>query len=216
MWFLYLVGCNMEDVWGRRNFLIFYVGAGVFAHIVHMLVYPGSEVPAIGASGAVAGVMGAFMIRHYKTSLRVFYAVPPFAPPFSGTFFLPAWIFFAFWFLLQLLSGLGSISHAAGVGYWAHIGGFAAGAGTALFFRFRKIEQEYIAPKLEEEIEAVKIPALMSLAFKERDEGNLDKALKLLRELLSQQPQNVDAYRELANIYIALEDPESAAAAFAQ
>jgi membrane associated rhomboid family serine protease len=216
MWFLYLVGCNMEDVWGRRNFLIFYIGAGVLALVVHGLVNLGSRTPTIGASGAVAGVMGAFMIRNYRTSLRVFYSVPPFAPPFTGTFFLPAWVFFSFWFLLQVLSGLGSISHAAGVGYWAHVGGFVGGAGTALFFRFRGIEREHIAPKLEEEIEAVKIPALMGLAFKERDEGNLDKAVKLLKELLLQQPENIDAHRELANIHLALKDDASAAEDFSR
>jgi len=216
MWFLYLVGCNMEDVWGRRNFLIFYAGAGLLALAVHCLVNFGSKVPAIGASGAVAGVMGAFMIRNYRTSLRVLYVLPPFAPPFTGTFFLPAWIFFSFWFLLQVLSGLGSISHAAGVGYWAHVGGFVGGASTALFFKFRGIERDYIAPKLEEEIEAVKVPALMGLAFRERDQGNLDRALRLMKEFLLQQPNNVDAYRELANIYSALNDPQSAALAFAK
>jgi membrane associated rhomboid family serine protease len=214
MWFLYLVGCNMEDVWGRRNFLIFYAGAGALALVVHGLVYLRSPVPTIGASGAVAGVMGAFMVRNYRTNLRVLYSIPPFAPPFTGTFFLPAWVFFSFWFLLQVISGLGSISHAAGVGHWAHVGGFVGGASTALFLRFRGIEREHIAPKLEEEIEAVKIPALMGLAFKERDQGNLDKALRLLKELLLQQPDNIDAHRELGNIHIALKDEASAETAF--
>lgn len=214
MWFLYLIGCNMEDVWGRRNFLIFYVGAGVFASIVHGLVNFGSELPAIGASGAVAGVMGAFMIRNYRTNLRIFYAIPPFYPPFSGTFFLPAWIFFAFWFLKEVLYGVGSLSHATGVGHWAHIGGFAGGVTTALILGRGGFEKRVIAPKLEEDIEAVRIPALMELAFKERDQGNLDRAQQLLGELLIQQPQNVDAYRELGNIHLAMDDRQGAADAF--
>ncbi len=216
MWFLYLVGCNVEDIWGRRNFLVFYVAAGAVAATMQAIFHFGSGVPAIGASGAVAGVMGAFMVRNYKTRIRVFYLFPPFVRPFVGTFFVPAVVFFGFWFLTQVLYAVGSGAGAGEVGYWAHIGGFLAGVGTAFAFRLKGIEEKYIAPKIEEEIETVRMPALMELAFKERSEGHNEKALSLLRELLEQQPENVDAHREIANIYLALGDEENAARAFSR
>lgn len=216
LWFLWLLGCNIEDIWGRRNFLIFFLAAGIVASTIHGLVNFGSRVPTIGASGAIAGVMGAFMIRNYKTKIRYFYLIWLIFRPIWGTFFLPAWVALGLYFLMDLLSGLLTHGHATGTAYWAHVGGFLAGIATAAAFKAKGIEEKYIKPKLEEEIEAVKISPLMDLAFKEREKGNLEKALGLLQQLISQQPENVDAHRELANIYSALGYETEAAKEFAK
>ena len=216
MWFLWLLGCNIEDVWGRRNFLLFFLGAGLVASCIHGLVNFGSGIPAIGASGAISGVMGAFIIRNYKTKIRYFYFMMLFFRPIWGTFFLPAWVALGLYFLFDLLYGFLSFGHATGTAYWAHIGGFLAGVATATAFKAKGIEEKYITPKLEEEIEAVKISPLMELAFKEREKGDFEKASLLLQQLISQQPENVDAYRELVNIYVALGNHADAAKAFAK
>ena len=216
MWFLWLLGCNIEDVWGRRNFLLFFLGAGVVASCIHGLVNFGSGIPAIGASGAISGVMGAFMIRNYKTKIRYFYFVWLIVRPIWGTFLLPAWVALGLYFLMDLLSGFMTFGHATGTAYWAHVGGFLAGIAAAAALKATGIEEKYIKPKLEEEIEAVKISPLMELAFKEREKGNFEKASLLLQQLISQQPENVDAYRELVNIYAALGNHADAARAFAK
>lgn len=215
MWFLWLLGYNIEDVWGRRNFLLFFLGAGVVATFLHGLVNWGSNVPAIGASGAIAGVMGAFMIRNHRTKIKCFYMFFP-HPAMMGTFLLPAWAVLGLYFVMDLLHGLMSFGNATGTAYWAHVGGFLAGIGTAAAFKMKGIEEKYITPKLEEKIEAVKITPLMELAFKERDKGNFEKAVKVLEELVSQQAENVDAYREMGNIHVTINNHEQAGDAFAR
>lgn len=207
MWFLWLVGCNMEDVWGRQYFLIFYLTSGAVAALMHGAVHPHAEIPCIGASGAIAGTMGAFMIRNYKTNIRIFYWV---FWIFMGISRIPAYVVLGAWFLLQLLYGLILIGYACGVAYWAHIGGFLFGAGIAVLLKTKKIEERYIAPKLEEKIEAVKLNPKLTLAFEARDKGDKENAVRLLKEVTKEEPNNIDAYTELANIYLSLDRREEA------
>lgn len=126
MWFLYLFGDNVEDRMGPVRFLLFYLLAGAAANFVHFVVNRDSTMPVIGASGAIAGVMAAYM-RLFPRA-RIIMLVPIlFFPLF---FEVPALFFMLFWFLLQLVSGAASLAVAhsgEGIAWWAHVGGFVLG-----------------------------------------------------------------------------------------
>jgi membrane associated rhomboid family serine protease len=126
MWFLWIFGDNVEDALGHFGYLVFYLSCGVASGVVHTIANWGSRVPALGASGAIAGVMGAYIVFYPRA--RVLTLVPLII--FFFTVRLPAAIILGYWFLIQFLSGVGSLGvpGAAGVAWWAHIGGFALGA----------------------------------------------------------------------------------------
>ncbi|MBI1902765.1 MAG: rhomboid family intramembrane serine protease [Planctomycetia bacterium] len=125
MWFLWIFGDNVEDRFGHWTYLGFYLAWGVAASAAHLAVSPGSEVPTIGASGAIAGVMGAYLILYPKA--MVLTLVP--LGYFMEMLVLPAALFLGIWFVIQFFQGALSIlsTQATGVAWWAHIGGFAAG-----------------------------------------------------------------------------------------
>lgn len=125
MLYLYIFGDNVEDALGHGKFLAFYLGTGIIASLIHALTDPSSNIPTIGASGAISGVLGAYLLLYPRA--RVYTAVGIYL--FWRIIMVPAIFFLGFWFLLQLLSAsvtwLTGISE--GVAYWAHIGGFVAG-----------------------------------------------------------------------------------------
>jgi membrane associated rhomboid family serine protease len=125
MWFLYIFGDNVEDRLGHFGYLVFYLAAGVAASLTHLVTGPDSTVPTIGASGAIAGVMGAYFCMYPKATVLA--AIPIIF--YIEMIVLPAPIFLGLWFFLQFFQGMASITvtEAAGVAWWAHIGGFAAG-----------------------------------------------------------------------------------------
>jgi membrane associated rhomboid family serine protease len=137
MVYLWIFGDNVEDRLGHLKFLIFYLGAGVAAGLLQVFFNPFSGVPMVGASGAIAGVMGAYFVLYPHS--RVLTAV--FVVIFFDIVEIPALFFLGLWFLMQLLSGIGSLgaSHAAGGGtaFWAHVGGFVVGAAVGLALRRR-------------------------------------------------------------------------------
>ena len=128
MWVLWIFGDNVEDWFGHAWFAVFYTFCGVAAGLLHVFFNLGSTMPTIGASGAIAGVMGAYFLLY--PNARVLTLVPLFL--FFPLIELPAFVFLGFWFLLQFLSGTASIGSGAagGIAWWAHIGGFGAGAAT--------------------------------------------------------------------------------------
>ena len=132
MWYLWIFADNVEDRLGHLRFLILYLGCGVAAAVSQLLVTPHSAIPMIGASGAIAGVLGAYLLM-FPTA-RIVTLVP--LGISLETIELPAALFLALWFLLQWVQGVASIGHIAdvgGVAFWAHIGGFIAGMlGVAL------------------------------------------------------------------------------------
>jgi membrane associated rhomboid family serine protease len=144
MWSLWIFGDNVEDRMGRTGFLCFYLLSGLTAGVLHIAFNPSSRVPTVGASGAIAGVMGAYLLLFPHA--RVLTLVPIFI--FLQTIELPAVFFLGFWFLTNLLSGIGSLAAhtgAGGVAWWAHIGGFLVGLLWALPLRRRdaKRSQRY-------------------------------------------------------------------------
>ena len=124
MWFLWLFGNNIEDSMGRLRFLIFYPICGLVAAIGQVLTNPSSAIPMVGASGAISGVMGAYVVLY--PHVRVFVLV--FLGFFVTSIALPAWMMLGYWLLIQFVSGLAAFGgDVGGVAFWAHIGGFIAG-----------------------------------------------------------------------------------------
>ncbi len=123
MLFLWIFGDNLEDAFGHLGFLLFYLASGMLAGFAHILSEPDSAVPMIGASGAIAGVMGGYLLLFPRARVDMIVVLFVFFKRFS----VPAWVTLLFWFGVQLLNGAGASVAAGGVAYWAHIGGFVAG-----------------------------------------------------------------------------------------
>ena len=134
MVFLWIFGDNVEDRVGHGGFLLFYLGTGAMASLAQVLANPTSVVPMIGASGAIAGVMGAYFVLYPHS--RILTAV--FLILFLDIIEIPAIFFLGVWFLLQVLHGtMSSGAEGGGVAFWAHAGGFAAGLGIGTYLRAR-------------------------------------------------------------------------------
>jgi len=123
MWFLWLFGNNVEDAMGRGRFVAFYLLCGIAAALAQVAANPASGIPMVGASGAISGVMGAYLLLY--PHVRVFCLVPPFFISIA----LPAWTMLLYWLGLQFLGGLAGLAseEGGGVAFWAHAGGFVAG-----------------------------------------------------------------------------------------
>jgi membrane associated rhomboid family serine protease len=135
MWFLWLFGNNVEDSMTRPRFVIFYLLCGLAAAILQVFADPDSRVPMVGASGAISGVMGAYLVLYPR--VRVFTLVP--LGFFITSFAVLAWVMLLYWLFLQLVGGFTQVG-SGGVAFWAHVGGFAAGVlGVKLLQRPERI-----------------------------------------------------------------------------
>jgi len=135
MWFLYIFGDNVEDRLGSRQYFFFYILCGLASGVTHILLNPHSPVPTIGASGAVAGVMGAYFLLYPMA--RILTLIPLLFIPWFVE--IPALLFLGLWFLMQFLSASLTSGQTAGVAWWAHVGGFLFGALLLKIF-FRKTQ----------------------------------------------------------------------------
>ena len=141
MWFLYIFGDNIEDYLGHFKFIVFYLVAGLAAMATQVAVYPHSNVPTVGASGAIAGVLGAYFLLYPRARVLTWF--------FVFVMYLPAWIVLGEWFVLQFFSGAATLSMAqagrdvGGVAFWAHIGGFLAGLVMIKLFPERQRRYPY-------------------------------------------------------------------------
>jgi membrane associated rhomboid family serine protease len=125
MWFLWIFGDNIEDYLGHFKYLLFYLISGLAAAFAQVVLNPHSRVPTVGASGAIAGVLGAFFLLYPRAKVLIWF-------PIFFLFYLPAWVTLGYWFAMQFLSGaatsLANYSDSSGgVAFWAHVGGFLAG-----------------------------------------------------------------------------------------
>lgn len=187
MLFLYLSGPSLEDVWGRPIFAGFYLAAGVASALCFVGLYPQLAIPLVGASGAIAGLMGAFFVRYPTAQIRIFYMWMLRV----GTTTIPAWFALLFWVLGELFSAyltdqLAPGSGGAGVAHWGHVSGFAFGAVFALGARAVGLE-ERVEPGVCGE-NRVWRQANRAL---ERDDPR--EAWRLLREQTLRDPADVDA-----------------------
>jgi membrane associated rhomboid family serine protease len=125
MWFLWIFGDNIEDYLGHFKYLLFYLLSGLGAAFAQVLLTPHSSVPTVGASGAIAGVLGAYFLLYPKAKVLIWF-------PIFFLFYLPAWVTLGYWFAMQFVSGaatsLANYSDTrGGVAFWAHVGGFLVG-----------------------------------------------------------------------------------------
>src|SRR4051794_21624432 len=127
MWFLWIFGDNVEDVLGHVKYFAFYIACGVAAAFIHILVNSDSRIPTIGASGAIAGVMGAYLVKFPRS--RIVTLIPIII--FFTTMEVPAAFMLVYWFIIQVFQGVGSVGYSnvssGGVAWFAHVGGFVTG-----------------------------------------------------------------------------------------
>ena len=141
MWFLYIFGDNVEDYLGHFKYLVFYLLVGLIAMATQIVVDPYSRVPTIGASGAIAGVLGAYFVLYPRARVLTWF------PPIFF-FHLPAWILLGYWLVFNLLSGTATSlayegHNIGGVAFWAHVGGFVAGVVLIKLFPERQRRYRY-------------------------------------------------------------------------
>ena len=140
MWFLWIFGNNVEDAMGWKRFAAFYLLCGLAAATMQVVTNPSSPVPMIGASGAIGGVMGAYIVLYPRVHVQMLL----FLGFYITTIAVPAFLMLGYWFFVQLFSGLGSLGGAGGgVAFWAHVGGFVTGALLVLLFRDRRLLQRH-------------------------------------------------------------------------
>ncbi len=212
MFMFYLAGLIVEDAFGRPLFALLYLASGLVAAVVHVGVFPHSTVPLVGASGAIAGVMGAFLVRFFKTKLHFayFFWVIVFL---RGTFSAPAWLMLPLWFLQQVLYAM-LIKSEGGVAFMAHIGGFVFGAVFAYVVWALRIEERFVAPRIEAEISITQDPALEeSLAC--LASGDTLGARRAIAPLLAREPRHTDANLAVWESYVRDGTPAKGAASMA-
>jgi membrane associated rhomboid family serine protease len=140
MWFLYIFGDNVEDYLGHFKYLVFYLVTGVLAMGTHVAVNLHSTAPALGASGAIAGVLGAYFVLYPRARVLTWF--------FVFVLWVPAWIILGYWCVLNFLSGTATVlavqgQNMGGVAFWAHVGGFISGALLVKLFRERGLRHPY-------------------------------------------------------------------------
>ncbi len=202
LWFLWLTAANLEDRWGRVVFPLFYLLSGVAGGLLHRAFNPGSPIPLIGASGAIAGAMGGFLVCFASTHIRFFYLIWIGFRPKWGTFEARAVVMLPLWLLSEVASGL--LFPGSGTAHWAHVGGFVFGAVVALGMRLSGIDQ-----KLDSSVDAAASTMQDARILRAGDainEGRAQEAVDALRAVLAEQPSNLDAQLELLRAARALQD----------
>ncbi len=199
MLFLWLAGASLEERWGRLLYPILYLASGVTATLIHAGMSPASPVPLVGASGAIAGLMGAFLIRLATTRIKFFYWIFF----FRGTFHAPAYVVLPLWLLQQF--AMVWRGQTGGVAVWAHIGGFALGIAAALLIRTTGLEASVLAPAIQKKTTWTASKGLTS-ALGRLDAGDTDGAIGELETLLRGMPDNIEARTALLTAYARKED----------
>jgi len=203
MWFLWLAGVILEDTWGRIIYPIFYLVAGAAALQLHAWFSAGSLAPTLGASGAVAALMGAFLVRFPTTKIDVAVILSPrsIANLMLGKgirFKAAAYWLLPFWLLAEVFSGA-IFGKYSGTAHWAHVGGFAFGALGALALRYSGLEAKADAA-IESKVTWTAAPAIVQ-ATEQLEKGKLDDAIATLQTYLASNPESVEGYTLLPQIY---------------
>jgi membrane associated rhomboid family serine protease len=194
MWFLWLAGFVLEDVWGRWLYSVFYLVAGVAALQFYAWSNPGSITPTLGASGAVAALMGAFLVRFPKMKIEMAWLFMFKLYRFKA----PAFWLLPLWLVMEIFYGslFGSTS---GVAHWAHVGGFLFGAVAALGLQYSGLEQK--ANKAIEEKVSWNADPELEEASSMMEHGQLDDALALLKNHVAVKPASLDSWSLIRQIY---------------
>ncbi len=136
MWYLWIFGNNIEEAMGHLRFILFYLICGLLASATHIMSNMGSTIPSIGASGAISGVLGAYLLLYPRARVLTFV----YLLFFIRLMYIPAGLILGFWFILQVLNGSAAARQdAGGVAFWAHVGGFVAGVLLVGLFKKRSV-----------------------------------------------------------------------------
>jgi membrane associated rhomboid family serine protease len=197
MLFLFLAGIAMEDSWGRGFYTIFYLTAGLAATATHAFTAPDSKIYLVGASGAIAGLMGAFMVRYFKARIKFFY----FVIFKAGTFKAPAYVMLPLWIALELKDTFfPSASDEGGVAFWAHIGGFFFGAVVGALVHYSGLGQ-WLAPKSGTRAASFGTGNAIHEAVSHLQAGESEEAIRKLKQRLDAVPSDEKACLALAKVY---------------
>ena len=194
MWFLWLAGFTLEDNWGRIIYPIFYVIAGAVALQFHAWSYPNSVAPILGASGAVAALMGAFLVRFPKLKIDMWGSVMFYRFRFKAA----AYWLLPLWLLSEIFYG-SLVGHSSGVAHWAHVGGFLFGALAAVIIQHTGLEQK-ANQAIEAKVGWTADPAIVA-ATDFMEHGKLDEAIPVLKNYLLTKPESTDAHSLLQKLY---------------
>lgn len=218
MYFLWLVGLSLEDIWGRKYYAAIYLAGGMVAAFSHQLIFPLSDMPMIGASGAIAAMMGAYTVRFNHARLRFIF--------FKWDFWLRAWIPLLFWFGREVYYGISKWGEQTGIATWAHIGGYAFGAAAAYGLKRINAEDTFIARSLaaqdekdrqraeqKEQKKAGPPPRSPELeaGIEARKRGDLPEAISLLGQAIEKRPDDFEAREELIRILFGMGRQKDAA-----
>jgi membrane associated rhomboid family serine protease len=193
MLFFFATGPFLEDVYGRVLFSVLYFLSGLAAIGAHVWQNPGSAAPIVGASGAIAGVLGAFLVRFARSKIRFLWLPIPVFFWWRFRVLIPAFLFLPLWFLEQFWLAT-STNEAGGVALWAHVGGFAFGVAFGLAVWATGIEKRLIHPSIESQIGWAQNQNLV-LAIEAATRGNLEEARRETDRVLQEDPTNLDARR---------------------
>jgi membrane associated rhomboid family serine protease len=216
LFMLFLAGPPIEDRFGRAGFAAFYLTAGIFAGAFHMALSGGSAVPMVGASGAIAGVLGAFLVRLWNTQIRFAYFFLVLLRPIYGTFEAPAWAMLTLWFVNEMFQAWlwDSVGVEGGVAYWAHVGGFAFGVGATFALRAARYEERFVDPSIEAQITKFTANPVLEEAMDLRERGEVAQAFSMLQDEWERAPDEPIAVA-FWDAALACAQPEIAAPALA-
>jgi membrane associated rhomboid family serine protease len=206
MWFLWLAGTILEDAWGRMVYPIFYLVTGVFSWLVQGVVFPDSFVVGVGASGAIAGLMGAFLARFPTVKIKLMW-IWGFGLVRAYKL-VPAYVILPLWLVIQVFWGALAASSGvdAGVAYWAHIGGFAFGMIGAVILRSTGLEHA-ADQAIEAKVSLVVDPRIVR-ASESIGGDKPDAAIPELKQLVADKPDSIDGHELLLRAYEKKQDLE--------
>ncbi len=214
MLLLFLLGPPIEDRWGRPVFLGLYLSGGVFAGLFFAAMASSATIPLVGASGAIAAVMGAYLVRLFHSKLRYFY----FFFIRMGTFEAPAYLMLPLWFFGELWSAKlsDSVGAQGGVAYWAHVGGFLYGTAFAGLIRAFQIESRFLKHRLEQRLTLVAGNPIVQEIQGLQQEGRFEEAFERLQREMRRTPEDPDVVIATWDAASALQRPHEIAGPLTQ
>jgi hypothetical protein len=191
---VWLAGFILEDRWGRVIYPIFYILAGVAASLIHAMFYPGSLAPALGASGAIAALMGGFLVRFPKLKIHMLWYMLIFRVRFRA----PAYWLLPLWLFMEVSYG-SLFGQTSGVAHWAHVGGFVFGVLAAVVIQHTGLEHSANAV-IEDKIGWTADPAVVQGA-EFMEQGKFDEGIAVLKKHIAAKPEAIDAHSLLRQLY---------------
>jgi len=218
LFLFFLAGPALEDRWGRPLFGAFFVAAGVASGLFFALMTRDGSLPLVGASGAISGVLGAFLVRFLRTEINFAYFFFIGFRVIQGPFQTPAWAMLPLWFANELFSAwlVDAVGVSSGVAYWAHVGGFLFGVGAALAVRGAKLEERFIHSAIEAKVTLARGNPAVEEAGRLRAAGDALGAFALLEAESRKKPEDPDVGVAFWDAAVALQRPDAAASALAR